>query len=80
MQPNLLKVLFIIEQCNPEWASVPLVGYNFYRGIRKRADVTLGTHIRNKAALEKVRNDHRICYIEESPKIRLWIGCEPTIP
>ncbi|MDM8543407.1 glycosyltransferase family 4 protein [Desulfococcaceae bacterium HSG9] len=72
MKPNLLKVLFIIEQCNPEWASVPLVGYNFYRGIRKRADVTLVTHIRNKAALEKVRNGHRICYIEESHRIRRY--------
>ena len=46
------KVLLIINQCNPDWASVPLVGYNFYKSISEYADVKLVTHIRNKAALE----------------------------
>jgi glycosyltransferase involved in cell wall biosynthesis len=59
------RVLLIIEQCNPEWASVPLVGYAFYHGIRQLADVTLVTHQRNRAALEKVREGKKIVYIRE---------------
>jgi hypothetical protein len=35
------------------WASVPLVGYNFFQKINTLVDATLVTHIRNKPALEK---------------------------
>lgn len=64
-----LRVLLIIEQCNPEWPSVPLVGYQFFDGISKFVDVTLVTHERNKQALEKVRVDEKIVYISEHPLI-----------
>ncbi|MGQ9920296.1 MAG: glycosyltransferase family 4 protein [Desulfobacca sp.] len=60
------RVLLIIEQCNPEWASVPLVGYEFFNGISALADVTLVTHQRNQQALEKVRGQEKIVYIQES--------------
>lgn len=63
---HTLKVLLVMEQCNPEWASVPLVGYNFYAGIREWVTTTLVTHARNEDALEKVRGDHQIVYIYES--------------
>lgn len=66
MNSNKLKVLLLIEQCNPELPSVPLVGYQFFSGIGKLVDVTLVTHERNKQALEKVRNDEKIFYIPES--------------
>ncbi len=72
--PEMLHVLLIMEQCNPEWASVPLVGYNFYQGIRKRVQVTLVTHERNREALEKIRNDHRIDYIDESKHLKKYYG------
>ncbi|MBC6903968.1 glycosyltransferase family 1 protein [Saccharophagus sp. K07] len=65
-----LKVLLIIESCNPEWASVPLVGYNFYREILSIADVTLVTHSRNREALLKLHPDARIHFIEPG----LWEG------
>jgi glycosyltransferase involved in cell wall biosynthesis len=60
-----LKVLLIVEQCNPEWASVPLEGYNYFRGINNLVDATLVTHIRNKPALEKHPEYENILYIEE---------------
>ncbi len=67
-----MKCLLIINQCNPEWASVPLVGYNFFDGISRGADVTLVTHIRNRTALEKVRNGRKIVYIPESARVQAY--------
>ena len=61
-----LKVLLIIEQCNPEWPSVPLVGYSFYKHISLLVDTTLVTHERNKSALEKAHPERDIVYISES--------------
>lgn len=69
-----LKVLLVMEQCNPDWASVPLVGYNFYEGIRERVNATLVTHARNEKALEKVRRDHEIAYIYESEPLKKYYG------
>jgi glycosyltransferase involved in cell wall biosynthesis len=65
MSNKKLKVLLIVEQCNPEWASVPLEGYNYFRGINNLVDATLVTHIRNKPALEKHPEYENIFYIEE---------------
>ncbi|ASC71576.1 Glycosyltransferase type 1 [Halomicronema hongdechloris C2206] len=61
-----LRILLIIEQCNPEWTSVPLQGYYFYISIRNLFNTTLVTHERNKPALEKVHSDRDIVYIYES--------------
>ncbi|TAF41849.1 MAG: glycosyltransferase family 1 protein, partial [Oscillatoriales cyanobacterium] len=66
MSNKKLKVLLIVEQCNPEWASVPLVGYNFFHKINKLVDATLVTHIRNKSALEKHPEYEKVFYLEES--------------
>lgn len=63
---NRLKILLIVEQCNPEWTSVPLVGYRFFHEISKLADVTLVTHDRNQSALEKCAEQAEIIYISES--------------
>jgi glycosyltransferase involved in cell wall biosynthesis len=67
-----LKVLLIIAECNPEWPSVPLVGYRFYEGLRQRVEVTLVTHQRNRAALAKLHPDDRIVYIAESQFIKRY--------
>jgi glycosyltransferase involved in cell wall biosynthesis len=66
MVDQKLKVLLIIEQCNPEWASVPLVGYCFFREISKLVEVVLVTHERNRPALERLNATHEIIYISES--------------
>lgn len=49
-----IRVLIIAEACNPTFTSVPLVGYNLARALAQRDDleVTVVSHIRNKAALE----------------------------
>lgn len=45
------RILLIAEACNPEWTSVPLVGWNWYRHLHPHADITLVTHVRNRDAL-----------------------------
>ena len=72
MKNKKLKVLLIIEQCNPEWASVPLVGYCFYANISQLVDTTLVTHERNMPALEKAHPDRDITYISESTFIKKY--------
>jgi len=65
MSNKKLKVLLIVEQCNPDWASVPLEGYNYFKEINNLVDATLVTHIRNKPALEKHPESEKVFYIEE---------------
>ena len=60
------KILLIVEQCNPEWSSVPLVAYKFYRELSQLVDVTLVTHERNENALKKINERKNITYINES--------------
>ena len=60
------KVLLVVEQCNPEWSSVPLEGFRYYEGISQLADTTLVTHERNEAALSKLSLRGDVVYIRES--------------
>jgi glycosyltransferase involved in cell wall biosynthesis len=75
-----LKVLLIIEQCNPAKFSVPLVGYCFYEQISRWADTVLVTHERNRRDLDAVHPDRDIVYIPESEfikryhKLVLWLS------
>jgi len=50
-----LRILLVAEACNPEWTSVPLVGYNFARALVERDDlkITIATHPRNRPAIER---------------------------
>ncbi|MEA5511116.1 glycosyltransferase family 4 protein [Crocosphaera sp. UHCC 0190] len=72
MNNRRLKVLLIIEQCNPDWSSVPLLAYNFYQEISRFSDVTLVTHERNKKALEKHPEHQNIVYIYESKFSKIY--------
>ena len=49
-----LRVLVLAEACNPQWSSVPLVGYNQVKALamRQELEVTLVTHVRNREALQ----------------------------
>ncbi|HAZ49590.1 MAG TPA: glycosyltransferase family 1 protein [Cyanobacteria bacterium UBA11369] len=66
MSSKRLKVLLIVEHCNPEWASTPLIGYNFFKAISQLVDATLVTHERNREVLEKIKPSENIIYISES--------------
>jgi len=49
----LLRILLLSEHCNPEWPSLPIVGYKYARALSKVADVTIITHVRNRENIEK---------------------------
>ncbi|GBQ59568.1 glycosyltransferase family 4 protein [Komagataeibacter swingsii] len=47
------RVLIIAESCNPEWESIPLVGWSHYEALSRIADTYLVTRSRNRPALDR---------------------------
>lgn len=47
-----LSVLLVAYQCGPGMGSVSQIGWEWFRGLARRHDVTLVTHARNRAAIE----------------------------
>jgi glycosyltransferase involved in cell wall biosynthesis len=48
-----MRVLLLANDCNPDWPSLPVVGYNACRGIAERVDVVVATHVRNKPNIDR---------------------------
>ncbi len=49
-----MKILVLADVCNPEWPSLPIVGYQYAKALADHVDVTVVTQIRNRANIEKV--------------------------
>jgi glycosyltransferase involved in cell wall biosynthesis len=43
-----MRVLLLANDCNPDWPSLPVVGYNACRGIAEHVDAVVVTHVRNR--------------------------------
>lgn len=48
-----MRVLILADECNPEWPSLPVVGYKAAVAISQYADVVVATHVRNRENIEK---------------------------
>lgn len=59
------RVLILCEHCNPEWPSLPVVGYKYARALADEAEVTIVTHIRNKENIDKAGEiTDKVAYID----------------
>ncbi|MGG6294366.1 glycosyltransferase family 4 protein [Leptolyngbya sp. AN02str] len=43
-----MRVLLLADVCNPDWPSLPIVGYKYAKAIANHADVVVATQIRNQ--------------------------------
>jgi glycosyltransferase involved in cell wall biosynthesis len=48
-----IRVLILADDCNPEWPSLPVVGYKAARAIADHAEVTVATHVRNRPNIDR---------------------------
>lgn len=48
-----VRVLILADDCNPEWPSLPVVGYKAARAIADHAEVTVVTHVRNRPNIDR---------------------------
>jgi glycosyltransferase involved in cell wall biosynthesis len=48
-----MRVLILADDCNPEWPSLPIVGFKAARAIAERVDVVVATHVRNQENIDK---------------------------
>jgi glycosyltransferase involved in cell wall biosynthesis len=69
-----MRVLLIAEAANPEWASVPLVGWSHARALAKVADTHMVTQIRNQEAIRRTGLDPSsyTCIDSEAVARVLW--------
>ena len=47
------RVLIVAEAANPEWTSVPLIGWSLSRALAKITEAHIVTHVRNREAFKR---------------------------
>ena len=52
-----LRVLVLASDCNPEWPSLPVVGYKYAVALSRVCDVVVVTHVRNRPNILKRHPD-----------------------
>ena len=67
-----LRILFVCHECNPNWASVPLLGYRIFNELAKHVDLTLVTHERNQNDLLPLIEGQDVRFIPESNFCKAW--------
>lgn len=74
-----MRVLLLAEDCNPEWPSLPIVGYQMVKSLGKIAEVTLATHVRNRENLADRLSHVEVAYIDNEyiaaplHKLATWV-------
>ncbi len=50
-----MRVLLLADDCNPDWPSLPVVGYKAIRALADEdgVELTVATHVRNRPAIER---------------------------
>ncbi len=48
-----MRVLILADDCNPQWPSLPVVGYKAAKALAQKADVVVATHVRNRENIEQ---------------------------
>ncbi|MEL6774098.1 MAG: glycosyltransferase [Pseudomonadota bacterium] len=51
--PDKPRVLILANDCNPEWPSLPIVGFKYARALADLCEVDIVTHVRNRPNIEK---------------------------
>ncbi len=60
-----MRALILADDCNPDWPSLPVVGFKAARAIAEHADVTVATHVRNREHIERVGMGRaKVAYID----------------
>src|SRR3954451_24614161 len=53
-KPGRFRVALLADDFNPEWPSLPVVGFNYGKALAEQVDVTVFTQVRNRENLEKL--------------------------
>ena len=60
-----MRVLLLAENCNPDWPSLPIVGFKLCRAIGDLVETVVATHVRNRPNIERSgMGQCKVCYFD----------------